>query len=182
MTRDSRSAYSTGIRGTPKRVLLQIVGQGDGVTDVSVVHAPLALFPTPFPGTEFRLVQRSMPAFSMMVQAISESNEYLNNVLKLAAQYDEFTGKLLTLHNETIEARNRFGSPITLGLHRSDYMLDGPSNRLLQVLILPCSSLERQSFLRMTPGPVLQCATPPVPHNVVWFPSFIGVTKSMPDH
>lgn len=123
-----------GLQERPKRVLLQVVGQGDGVTDVSVVHAPLALFPTPFPGAEFRLVQRSMPAFSIMVQAVSESDEYLNSVLKLAAQYDEFTGKLLTLHNQTVEARKRFGSPITLGLHRSDYMLDGPSNRLLQVL------------------------------------------------
>lgn len=74
-----------------------------------------------------------MPAFSTLVQAISENSEYLNSTLKLAAQYDEFTGKLLTLHNETVEARERFGSPINLGLHRSDYMLDGPSGRLLQV-------------------------------------------------
>lgn len=74
-----------------------------------------------------------MPMFSMLVQAISEDSLYLNGTLKLAAQYDVFTGKLLTLYNETAEARAQFGSPINLGLHRSDYMLDGPSGKLLQV-------------------------------------------------
>lgn len=125
--------YDHAYIGRSAHMLLQIVGQGDGVHDVSVVHAPMALFPTPFPSAEFRLVQRTMPGFSTLVQAISENNEYLNSSLKLAAQYDEFTGKLLKLHNETIEARKRFGSPINLGLHRSDYMIDGPSGKLLQV-------------------------------------------------
>lgn len=71
--------------------------------------------------------------FATLVQTISEDSLYLNDTLKLAAQYDAFTGKLLTLYNETAAARAQFGSPINLGLHRSDYMLDGPSGKLLQV-------------------------------------------------
>jgi hypothetical protein len=113
---------------------LQIVGQGDGVEDVSVIHAPFSLYPTPFPATEFQRVQTMMPHLSNLVHVVSKDMNYLSNTLKTAAQYDSFTKSLMSVLSRTEEARSRHASPITLGLHRSDYMLDEPSGMLLQVL------------------------------------------------
>ena len=114
----------------------QIMGQGDGVDDVSVIHAPFSLVPTPFPRSEFELVQRSMPLFSSLVHTISQDSQYLATTLRAAAQYDDFTGSLLAIFQETAEAREKLGSRVSLGLHRSDYMLDEPSTSLLQVRLL----------------------------------------------
>ena len=110
-----------------------MVGQGDGETDRSIIHAPFALHPTPFPTAEFELVQRSMPLFSSLVHAVSRDEQYLNTVLARAAQYDEFTRNLLQAWQDSAEQRAKFGSRVVLGLHRSDYMLDDPSTSLLQV-------------------------------------------------
>lgn len=102
---------------------------------MSVVHAPVSLFPTPFPQKAFQRVQNVMPELSKLVHAVSEDMEYVNETLSTAAQFDSFTKSLLDVHSKTAEARAQNGSPIALGLHRSDYMLDEPSGNLLQVLI-----------------------------------------------
>jgi glutathione synthase len=112
---------------------LQVVGQGDGKEDVSIVHAPFALAPTPFPQLEFELVQRSMPLFSSLVHAVSQDGRYLARTLAAAAKHDDFTSRLLGVWRESAELRAQFGTSVVLGLHRSDYMLDEPSASLLQV-------------------------------------------------
>lgn len=59
-------------------------------------------------------------------------------MLSAAAAHDSFTAALLRVLRETRPARAALadaGVPeISLGLHRSDYMLDAPSGRFLQVL------------------------------------------------
>lgn len=121
----------------------QVMGQGDGVEDVSIIHAPFSLFPTPFPRSEFELVQRSMPLFSSLVHAVSQDAQYLTSTLRAAAQYDDFTGKLLTVFRDTMDKRSSRGSAVSLGLHRSDYMLDEPSTSLLQVRCVSVMSVCR---------------------------------------
>lgn len=110
-----------------------VVGQGDGVSDVTIVHAPISLLPTPFPAAEFQLVQRSMPLFNQLVDAVSLDHEYLQGTLAQAAMFDDFMASLLGVFEDTKNARAQHASPIALGIHRSDYMLDAPSNSLLQV-------------------------------------------------
>ena len=112
------------------------MGAGDGFEDVSVVHAPVSLFPTPFPQKAFQRAQFLMPGLSELVHAVSEDMDYVNETLSTAAQFDSFTKSLMDVHSKTAEARAKNGSPISLGLHRSDYMLDEPSGQLLQVLSL----------------------------------------------
>ena len=112
---------------------MQVVGQGDGVKDVSIIHAPFSLAPTPFPQSEFELVQRSMPLFCALAHAVSQDTNYLRSTLAAAAQYDEFTRNLLDVWEATVDARKQHGANVSLGLLRSDYMLDEPSASLLQV-------------------------------------------------
>ena len=112
---------------------MQVVGHGDGVKDHSIIHAPFALHPTPFPASEFQLVQRSMPIFARLVHAVSQDEQYLQQTLASAARFDDFTRNLLETWVAAKEQRGKFGSAVTLGLHRSDFMLDEPSNSLLQV-------------------------------------------------
>ena len=90
--------------------------------------------PTPFPAAEFKRVQAMMPHLSALVHAVSTDLAYLNITLRSAAQFDSFTKSLMDVHSKTADAREKAASPISLGLHRSDYMLDEPSGDLLQVL------------------------------------------------
>lgn len=112
---------------------MQLVGKGDGVEDVSVIHAPFSLWPTPFPRLSCEHVQQSMPLFSYLVDQLSQDTEYLQRTLRPAAQHDSFTAKLLSILSESQGGSKRSGLDIALGLHRSDYMLDEPTGTLLQV-------------------------------------------------
>ena len=120
-------------RHTARSLPPQVVGLGDGETDVSVVHAPFSLFPTPFPGSPFTAVRDTMPLFSLLVHQVSCDEEYLQQTLAAAAQFDGFTAKLLDVLVTTAAARRALGPGVSLGLHRSDYMLDEPSGCFLQV-------------------------------------------------
>lgn len=102
------------------------------MTDVSIIHAPFSLLPTPMPRNQFELVTRTMPVFNSLVQSISADTEYLAGTLAQAAKFDDFTARLLDVFASAADARDLVGSPITLGIHRSDYMLDGPTQNLLQ--------------------------------------------------
>jgi glutathione synthase len=74
-----------------------------------------------------------MPLFSSLVHQVSENTEYLQRTLRPAAQHDSFTAKLLSILADGGSNSKQSTSKISLGLHRSDYMLDEPSNTLLQV-------------------------------------------------
>ncbi len=48
---------------------------------------------------------------------------------------DDLQANLLRIHHETLNLReSRAAQQLTLGIHRSDYMLDDPSNTLMQVI------------------------------------------------
>ena len=76
-----------------------------------------------------------MPTLKLLVDAVSRDTAFLKTVLATAAHYDDFTAKLLELSDSTAaETKNRRTAEVVIGVHRSDYMLDEPSGRLLQVL------------------------------------------------
>ncbi len=77
-----------------------------------------------------------MPLFNRLVDAVAADEAYLSSTLARAAEHDDFTAQLLTLMTDTAAARRRWreaGREVVLGVHRSDYMLDAPSTRFLQV-------------------------------------------------
>ncbi|KAG2438087.1 hypothetical protein HXX76_005696 [Chlamydomonas incerta] len=104
--------------------------------DYAVIHAPLSLTPVPYPRARFELAQQVMPLFNTLVDAVAADESYLETTLRPAAAQDAFTGRLLSCLQATRPERQAMqaaGREVVLGIHRSDYMLDAPSGRYLQV-------------------------------------------------
>lgn len=79
-------------------------------------------------------MQAIQPILNQLVDDIARDEQYLQETLSPAARYDAFTDRLLGVLRETRAARAARGArQIALGIHRSDYMLDAPSGRFLQV-------------------------------------------------
>lgn len=76
-----------------------------------------------------------MPTLNLLVDAVSRDEEFLQSTLKLASKYDEFTANLLRTFDATKQERQS-RTEVSVGVHRSDYMLDEPSGRVLQVVKL----------------------------------------------
>ncbi|KAL4538452.1 hypothetical protein Ndes2526B_g03244 [Nannochloris sp. 'desiccata'] len=109
---------------------------GAGLSDlpVGLVPAPVSLLPVTYPRETFLLAKRAAVAFTTMIDAVSMDDDYLRNVLEPAARHDEFTARLLKVHEATSAARAaRKGCDISLAINRSDYMLHSPTSSLLQV-------------------------------------------------
>ncbi|KAK9837801.1 hypothetical protein WJX74_005284 [Apatococcus lobatus] len=111
-----------------------VYGAGRADLPAALVHAPLAVFPVAYPKASYVKAQAAMPIFNLLIDRISRDSAYLQQTLAPAAEFDDFTANLLRIHQETLSLREtRADKQLTLGLHRSDYMLDELSNTLLQV-------------------------------------------------
>lgn len=111
-----------------------VVGLGGDNPDVAIVHAPVAAFPVEFPRERFIQAKEAMTAFNALVDSVSRDEAYLEGTLAAAARLDPFTNSLLELLRETRPLReSRRDTDCALGIFRSDYMLDEPSSRFLQV-------------------------------------------------
>ncbi|CAG8688162.1 24243_t:CDS:10 [Cetraspora pellucida] len=87
----------------------------------TVVHAPISLFPSPFPKKEFELALELQPIFNLLFHKLSRDHELIEKVVGELINVDDFIQKLyniyLTVRKEGITQQ------ISLGLHRSDYIL-----------------------------------------------------------
>ncbi|KAL9253423.1 Glutathione synthetase, chloroplastic-like protein [Drosera capensis] len=98
---------------------------------VGMVHAPFSLLPMSFPASRWKQACELAPIFNELFDRISLDAKFLQDSLSRTKKVDEFTSRLLDIHSKMIEI-NKI-EEIRLGLHRSDYMLDVQTNRLLQV-------------------------------------------------
>lgn len=73
-----------------------------------------------------------MPTLNLLVDAVSRDEDFLQSTLKLTTKHDEFTANLLKTFDATKKERHS-RTEVSVGVHRSDYMLDEPSGRVLQV-------------------------------------------------
>ena len=109
-------------------------GAASGGGALLLAPAPLALAPAPFPRAAFEGAIALARPLNALVEAVSNNPEYLAQTLAPASAHDDFARRLLELH---AEVRRRRGDAWlcerALGIHRSDYLLDEPSGRLLQV-------------------------------------------------
>lgn len=104
-------------------------------------HVPFALTPSKFPRKAFELAQRLMQPYGKLVAAISEDKAWLRRVVHNAATADEFSAHMLRIF-DTVE-KEGVKQPLSLGLLRSDYMLNSQTRRagsLLQVELNTMSS------------------------------------------
>eukprot|EP00026_Physarum_polycephalum_P008560 Phypoly_transcript_08648.p1 GENE.Phypoly_transcript_08648~~Phypoly_transcript_08648.p1 ORF type:complete len:467 (+),score=77.63 Phypoly_transcript_08648:80-1480(+) len=91
--------------------------------DPGVTHAPFTLLPSPFPAELFRQATKLAPDYNLLVHEISKKKDFILSTLENVP--DEFTQRLIkifkTVHEEGIT------QPISLAIHRSDYMIHNPS-------------------------------------------------------
>lgn len=107
---------------------------GGDAPSSAIIHAPLSALPVTFPRERFLQAKQAATAFNSLVDAVAADEQYLEATLEAASQHDDFTARLLWVLRESRPQRQaRSGSEIELGIHRSDYMLDQPSGRFLQV-------------------------------------------------
>lgn len=76
---------------TGLRLCMQVYGYGGGKCTAALVHAPVAVLPTPFPRGSFQKAQRAMQAFNLVTDRITRDPTYLQQTLASAAALDEFT-------------------------------------------------------------------------------------------
>ncbi|KAL1944494.1 hypothetical protein VTO73DRAFT_2924 [Trametes versicolor] len=93
----------------------------------AVIHAPLALFPSPFPRRQFELARSLQSHYNGMYARIAMAEDFLDAVMGAevgVGRVDEFTGQLWKiwkrLRSEGITQLRH------LGLFRSDYLLHTP--------------------------------------------------------
>ncbi|GAU11551.1 hypothetical protein TSUD_345420 [Trifolium subterraneum] len=108
------------------------------VPGVGLMHAPFALFPTPFPQTKWNQASDLAPIFNELVDRVSLDGQFLQESLSRTKKVDEFTSRLLDIHSKMLQLNKK--EDIRLGLHRSDYMLDEQTKSLLQIELNTISS------------------------------------------
>ncbi|ODV63532.1 glutathione synthase [Ascoidea rubescens DSM 1968] len=98
------------------------------------VNAPVTLFPTPFPKNSFNDALRVQPLFNEIYSNISslKNEEWLLNIISELSNFDrDFTGRLLDCY---LKAKSiGITQPLSLGLFRSDYMLNSSDNQIKQI-------------------------------------------------
>ncbi|RDB14681.1 Glutathione synthetase [Hypsizygus marmoreus] len=110
-------AFSTGLLYLPPT-------QPQPPIPTSAIHAPLSLFPSPFPRSLFQLAQRLQRIYNILYSRIAQDEEFLDRVMGTengVGKVDDFIGQLWTgwkqLRDEGLV------QPLQLGLYRSDYLV-----------------------------------------------------------
>lgn len=96
----------------------------------TAVHAPVTLHPSPFPRSVFDTSIEAQKAFNTLYAKVSSfnNNQWLDLIIdKLAPSDPGFTGKLWETHKKTLVDGQPI-QPLTMGLFRSDYMIDQKDN------------------------------------------------------
>ncbi|ESQ32260.1 hypothetical protein EUTSA_v10003956mg [Eutrema salsugineum] len=108
------------------------------VPGVGMMHAPIALLPTPFPEIYWKQACEVAPIFNELVDRVSLDGKFIQDSLSRTKKADIFTSRLLDIHSKMLESNKT--EDIRLGLHRSDYMLDEETKSLLQIEMNTISS------------------------------------------
>ncbi|CAK9437469.1 uncharacterized protein LODBEIA_P18470 [Lodderomyces beijingensis] len=96
--------------------------------------APITLFPTPIPRSSFNDAVEVQQIFNQLyVSLISKEKSWLVGILGDLAKFDpDFTGKLFAIYQDSL-VEGKAMQPLSLGLFRSDYMVDSKLNQIKQI-------------------------------------------------
>ncbi|KAL1457123.1 hypothetical protein WDU94_001784 [Cyamophila willieti] len=94
----------------------------------SLLVAPFALLPSTFPRVEFEKAVSIQTILNELVHRVAHDYSFLKETLKNACEVDDFTKKLFEIY-EFIQKEGPT-QPLSLGLLRSDLMLDSNSSSL----------------------------------------------------
>ncbi|BES91671.1 Glutathione [Nesidiocoris tenuis] len=103
----------------------------DNADPNSLAIAPHCLLPSPIPRADFDELTRIQPALNLLMHKVAHDHAFLEETLKSAIQYDDFTRKAYEVYEAV---RNEgFTQDVSLGLCRSDYLPDSARSRYQQV-------------------------------------------------
>ncbi|XP_054029644.1 glutathione synthetase [Dryobates pubescens] len=110
-------------------VLMRTEGEPNA-SDV-VNFAPFTLLPSPVPRALFQQAYAVQQDFNLLVDAISQNKEFLEQTLASTIKADDFTARLFRIHTQVLE--EGLAQSVFLGINRSDYMFDcGPGGAALR--------------------------------------------------
>lgn len=89
-----------------------------------VEHIPFAMEPSKIYQTTFESLQATQIVLNKLIHDASADVSFMNDCLHHTAEADDFWGNLLRIYNMVMKNPN----PITLGLHRTDYLLEKDMN------------------------------------------------------
>ncbi|KAI5957174.1 GSH2 [Candida jiufengensis] len=95
--------------------------------------APITLFPTPIPRSSFQQAIKVQKLYNeLYINLITKNKSWLIEILKDLAKFDpDFTGKLFEIYQKS--TTEEILQPLSLGIFRSDYMIDSKLNEIKQV-------------------------------------------------
>lgn len=62
---------------------------------LATMHAPLTVLPAPFPRSSFEKAKSAMTVFNRLADKVARDDKYLQDTLRSAAEYDDFTVSVL---------------------------------------------------------------------------------------
>ncbi|KAM6248711.1 glutathione synthetase isoform 1-T1 [Porphyrio hochstetteri] len=101
-------------------VLMRTEGEPNA-SDV-VNYAPFTLLPSAVPRALFQQAYAVQQDFNLLVDAISQNKEFLEQTLASTIKVDDFTARLFKIHTQVLE--EGLAQSVFLGINRSDYMFD----------------------------------------------------------
>ena len=107
-------------------------------SDGSWQHAPVAITPATIQRKLFQEAIALASPFNKLIDRVARDTSYLKETLADSAKGDEFTKRLLELLD--LHGGDKARQQLYLGIHRSDYMVDDKTKRLLQVELNTISS------------------------------------------
>ncbi|CAD1812730.1 glutathione synthetase [Candida parapsilosis] len=95
--------------------------------------APITLFPTPIPKTSFEQAIKVQKLYNeLYINLITKRKDWLIDILQSLAEFDpDFSGKLFDVYQESIT--DGVLQPLSLGIFRSDYMVDSSEQQIKQI-------------------------------------------------
>ncbi|KAI8914099.1 glutathione synthase [Entophlyctis helioformis] len=106
------------------------------------VHAPLALFPSPYPRDCYEQALHLQPLFNRLVDKIARDDAFLASVMSSLSNVDDFTWRLYGIYK--VALAHPSAQKIWMGIHRSDYLVHKPTpdsqSKLQQVELNSISS------------------------------------------
>lgn len=95
--------------------------------------APITLFPTPILKSSFEQAIKVQTLYNeLYINLITKRKEWLIDILKNLAEFDpDFSGKLFDIYQKSIA--DGVLQPLSLGIFRSDYMVDSSAQQIKQI-------------------------------------------------
>ncbi|XP_049269160.1 glutathione synthetase isoform X2 [Rhipicephalus sanguineus] len=88
----------------------------------SYTFVPFCLLPSPYPREAFQQVKSLQEDINLLIHRVAHDYSFLRDCLQSTIETDEFTASIFNIYQKVWEAE--FPQPLSLGLLRSDYMLD----------------------------------------------------------